>query len=164
MSESLATEDDALLFFREIVEPTVDEFMADRSNRRRGCLASLVVASMVEHYLHARPDIARRGKSSFLEECRKTKDWPVAAVVDVANATKHVVRDPKRGRRSDGEAWAYTDIDVRPLNQCGVMQAGWPLGGEEVLVGLSRVSRLATLIECAMASWRDRLGIAAGTP
>jgi hypothetical protein len=44
-------------FFREMVGPTVDEFMADKSNLRRGLLACLLIAAMTEHYFEAHPEI-----------------------------------------------------------------------------------------------------------
>jgi hypothetical protein len=37
MPDLTPSDDDALRFFREIVEPTVAEFMAARDDKRRGC-------------------------------------------------------------------------------------------------------------------------------
>jgi len=48
--------DDAMIFFREVVEPTVAEFVERPDDRRRGCLACLCLASMADHYFHARPE------------------------------------------------------------------------------------------------------------
>ena len=37
-------------FFRETVEPTVNEFLADKINIRRGRLASIVLSHMVDYW------------------------------------------------------------------------------------------------------------------
>lgn len=155
MSDSLQTEDDALLFFREIVEPTVAEFMDALSDKRRGCLACLAVASLTEHFFHARPDLAALGRATFKANIRK-ENWAVGAVADLANATKHVLGGEGRSK------WGYDDISTHQLNDCGILRAGWPLGGHEVLVGPDHAWRLGELIECAMTFWRQKLGLDGG--
>ena len=152
MSESPQTEDDALLFFREIVEPTVAEFMATRSDKRRGCLACLALASLTEHFFHARPDLVVVGSAEFKARIRK-ENWAVGAIADVANATRHVLGDKRRGK------WGYGDVSTHQLNACGIMRAGWPLGGQEVLVGPDCAWRLPELIECTMTFWRQKLDL-----
>jgi hypothetical protein len=147
--------DDALEFYYEVVEPTVAEFMTDPANKRRGCLACLALTSMTEHYFHARLASTALTKNKFKGELRKD-NWTIGAIADVANATKHVLGDVQRAK------WGYKDIDVNELNGTGIMRAGWPLGGREVLVGLDRAWRLSELLQVAMRFWQAKLGIAFG--
>ena len=151
MPDSLHPTDDALLFFREMVEPTVTEFMADRADKRRGCLACLALAGMAEHFFHARPDLSAIGRASFKARLR-SENWAVGAIADVANATKHVVGAKDRGK------WGYNDLQSMEMGQCGVLRCGWPINGEEVLVGPEHEWRLSQLIECAIDFWRGKLG------
>ncbi len=144
--------DDALLFFRDVVEPTVAEFMADRADKRRGCLACLALTSMTEHFFYARVGSSKKACGAFKSSVRG-ENWAVGAIADVANATKHVLRHEKK--------WGYDDVSTHRLNVFGIMRAGWPLGGREVLVGPDRAWRLPELIECAMNFWRDKLGLSA---
>jgi len=151
MVESNPSETDAHRFFREIVEPTVAEFMATPSDKRRGCLACLVLASMTEHYIHTFVDASevtrRKMKSAFHEE-NKAVRW----VADVANATRHVER------LSKFNAIGFSDIQTINMGQCGVMRCGWPIGSrEEVLVGSAHEWRLSDLLECTMEFWRQKL-------
>ena len=150
-----AVVDNAMYFFRDIVEPTVEEFMADRASKRRGCLACLALASMTEHFFHARPELAAVGKAPFKASLRE-ENWSIGAILDVANATKHVIGDENRGK------WGYRDVAPYQLNSFGIMRAGWPLGGDEVLVGPDRAWRLSDLIKCAMTFWRQKLGVEGG--
>jgi len=151
MPDSPQPADDALLFFREVVEPTVAEFMTDRANKRRGCLACLALASMTEHYFHARPELASIGKAEFKAKVRN-ENWAVGAIADVANATKHVLGDMQRGK------WGYDDVNTHQLSAFGILRAGWPLGGHEVLIGPDRAWRLSTLLDAAMTFWQAKLG------
>ena len=153
MPDSNQPADDALLFFREMVEPTVAEFMANRADRRRGCLACLVLASMTEHFFHARPVLNALSRASFKTTIRN-ENWAVGAIADVANATKHVVGAKERGK------WSYNDLQAMEIGQCGVLRCGWPINGEEVLVGSDHEWRLSELIECVMEFWRTKLGLA----
>lgn len=152
--------DPALLYFREIVEPTVAEFMENRADKRRGCLACLALASMTEHYFRARPEHTAAGQracdalSAFKGKVRaenKALGW----IADVANATKHVVRYGK----PDALKIGYGDVRTEEMGRAGVLRAGWPIAGEEVLVGADREWRLSVLIEAAMKFWRSELNL-----
>lgn len=148
--------DPALAFFREVVEPTVAEFLADPADKRRGCLACLAIAGMTEHFLHARPDLARGGDAALMglkgALCRENA--AIGWIADVANATKHVLRPAARGNRV-----GYGDVEPVVTSRFGVMRMGWPLGGEEVVVGPEREWLLRELVEEAMRFWRARLGL-----
>ena len=152
MPDSLQPADDALMFFRDMVEPTVAEFMANRADKRRGCLACLVLASMTEHFFHARPELCAVGRAAFKARVR-SENWAVGAIADVANATKHVAGATDRGK------WGYSDLQAMEMGQCGVLRCGWPINGEEVLVGPDRAWRLSELIECTILFWRQKLGL-----
>jgi hypothetical protein len=71
----------------------------------------------------------------------------------VANAAKHVFGDEDRGKLG------YCDVATHQLNDLSAMRLGWPLGGQEVLVGLDRAWRLPEVIESAMKFWRRKLGL-----
>ena len=156
MTEPTLPEDDAMLFFREVVEPTVDEFMVDRASKRRGCLACLALASMAEHYFHARPNLPL-GKLAEFKPAIRTENKAVSWIADVANATRHVHRRDKPSRIG------YGDMQPLETGQVGVLRAGWPIGGEEVLVGHDHEWRLSTLIETTMTFWRAKLHLPSET-
>lgn len=145
-----ALETDAHRFFREMVEPTVAEFMVDPSSKRRGCLACLVLASMTEHYIHAFSDGTEQTRKNMTKVFRD-ENKPLGLIADVANATKHVERSSKY------DAIGFGDIQTMEMGQCGVSRCGWPSSGEEVLIGPEHEWRLSDLIGCAMEFWRSRL-------
>lgn len=140
-----------LQFFNEMVEPTVAEFMADKSDLRRGLLACLMVAAMTEHHFYAHPEIEGSigAYKGAVRDFQSGGNFAVGLIAEVANGTKHVTG--WRGRLG------YDDAQVHQLNTAGLMRAGWPLGGREVLVGERREWRLSQLIESAMAFWRQKL-------
>ena len=150
MTDPTLPEDDALLFFNEVVEPTVKEFMADRANKRLGCLACLALASMTEHYFHARLDHAYGKKNEFKGAIRK-ENRAVGWIADAANATRHVLRP------DESSGIGYGDMQRLEIGLVGVLRAGWPIGGEEVLVGREHEWRLSTLIEDALSFWQGKL-------
>lgn len=154
--------DRAREWFEEIVEPTVAEFLERPDSKRKGCLAILAVASMTEHYFHARLVNDAVGESQkqikfklsqFKSDVRDYKKgtgvFPVGLVADLANATKHVIA--KNGISHEG-------MEAKPLNVFGVMRCGWPLGlGTEILVGEKQEWRLVEMLECCMKFWREKL-------
>lgn len=147
----------AQAFFRAVVEPTVAEFLADPADKRRGCLACLALASMTEHYFHAHADLAVGGEAALgkLKSNLRRENAALGWIADVANATKHVLRPASRGNRV-----GYRDVEVIATNECGVARVGWPLDGEEVVVGPEREWLLRELVEEAMRFWRARLPLA----
>jgi len=145
--------DDALAFFREMVEPTVTEFLERSDDRRRGCLACLCLASMADHYFHARPE-AREGCRRVDEfRCKVgTANWAVKQVIDLANAIKHFERKPKRV--------GYQDVSAQKIT-CGNLRCGWPISGIQVMVEVEggELWLLSHLVKAALAFWRDRLAL-----
>jgi hypothetical protein len=153
VSRFLNPETDAHRFFREMVEPTVAEFNADPSSKRRGCLACLVLASMTEHYIHAFSNGTEQNRKTMKKAIRD-ENLPLGWIADVANAMRHVVRSSKY------DAIGFGDIQTMEMGQCGVARCGWPIGGEEVLIGPEHEWRLSELLECVMDFWRSRLNLA----
>ena len=145
-----ALETDAHRFFREIVEPTVAEFMVDPSSKRRGCLACLVLASMTEHYIHAFSDGTEQTRMS-MKKAFRDENKPFGWIADVANATRHVERSSKY------DAIGFGDIQTMEMGQCDVLRCDWPISGEEVLIGPGHEWRLSVSIGDAMEFWRSRL-------
>jgi hypothetical protein len=143
--------DDALTFLREMVEPTVAEFLERPDDRRRGCLACLCLASMADHYFHARPG-SRDGcdNADAFRRYVGGLNGAVKQVIGVANATKHVER--RRGRVG------YQDVSAQQIN-LGNMRCGWPFTGTQVMVEVEDgyVWLLSDLVEAAVAFWRDRV-------
>jgi hypothetical protein len=145
-----ALETDAHRFFREMVDPTVAEFLADPSSKRRGCLACLVLASMTEHYIHAFSNGTEQSRRS-MKKAFRDENKPLGWIADVANATRHVERSSKY------DAIGFGDIQTMYMGQCGVLQCGWPISGEEVLIGPGHEWRLSDLITFVLEFWRSRL-------
>lgn len=161
--------DPALEWFRDVVEPTVAEFLATPGDKRRGCLAALAIDAMVDHFYQARPDIKDKFKKvqafrrSIWDKDRKGppglgRNATVSLLHDVANATKHVERfEPQPGKAG---RMGYQDIHSSPLNTFGIARFGWPFSSEpEILVGENREWRLVELIDCAMIFWREKLDL-----
>lgn len=162
MKSGEAPSDRAQKWFEEIVEPTVAEFLVQPDCKRKGCLAILAVASMTEHYFHARYGFHVTGESrkqfgpklaKFRETIRDYKNGtgiaPIGMVADLANATKHVVS--KNGMDHEG-------MKAERLNVYGVMRYGWPYGlGTEILVGENQEWRLVEILECCVEFWRVKL-------
>ena len=144
-------EDGASAFFRDIVEPTVAEFLAGAGDQRRGCLACLCLASMVDHYFHARPEF-RQGCRTVQAFSRNiaSANWAVGQVIGVANATKHFARTEDRV--------GYEDIKTRPI-AFGNARCGWPINGAYVMLQdpEGKVWLLSHLAEAALEFWRNRL-------
>lgn len=144
--------DDAVTFFQEMVEPTVAEFHKHPADRRRGCLACLCIASMADHYFHARPE-GREGCSTADQFRQKVSgiNLAVGQVIGVANATKHVVR--RRGRVG------YQDVSSQQIT-LGILRFGWPINGTHVMIEVEdgNLWLLSQLVEAAMTFWHDRLG------
>jgi len=162
-------DDPALEWFHDVVEPTVAEFLAEPSSKRRGCLAALAIAAMVDHFYQARPEIQTQYKrvqdfrNSIWDKRRGGPPGPgknatISILHDVANATKHVRRiEPKA---QEPGRMGYQDIHSLRFNVSGVMRCGWPFSSEpEVLVGENLEWRLVELLECAMEFWRAKLGL-----
>ncbi|MFT8521335.1 MAG: hypothetical protein ABF812_13960 [Gluconobacter cerinus] len=149
--------DPALEWFREIVEPTVAEFLVSPGDKRRGCLAALAVASMTEHYFSSRMALGKdkKGLGRFKAEVRDYKNgagnFSVGFVADIANAVKHVERKNGVG---------HEDLKPQRINTCGVMRCGWPLTpNPQILVGENLEWRLVDLIKTATDFWREKLGL-----
>jgi hypothetical protein len=85
--------DEADLCLDEFVQPTVDEFLPERSKGdvRRAKLACIVVASLVDYIHVARPslrqglDDVRKYRAHLASQCRA-----YALVRDICDATKHM--------------------------------------------------------------------------
>jgi hypothetical protein len=107
---------------------------------------------MTEHFFHARPELYAVSRAAFKARVR-SENWAVGAIADVANATKHVAGATDRGK------WGYSDLQAMETGQCGVLRCGWPINGEEVLVGPDRAWRLSELIECTILFWQRKLGL-----
>jgi hypothetical protein len=78
-------------------------------------------------------------------------------VIGVANATKHVIRLPKRKRVG------YEDVYPQRMG-CGQLRAGRPINDVQVIVidvWQNKEFLVSQLIEASMAYWRQKLSIAA---
>jgi hypothetical protein len=107
---------------------------------------------MTEHYAYARLGGTKQACEAF-KRASSDENKAVRWVADVANATRHVVRLVAR------DAIGFRDIQAMEMGQCGVMRCGWPMWGEEIIVGTEHQWRLSELIECAMGFWRQKLGL-----
>lgn len=148
--------DPAASFFREIVAPTVADFLSTPDSRRLGCLACLALASMADHYFHARtapveghnnPDEFRRSLGA--------QHWGAGVVIGVANATKHVVRRPGRA--------GYEDVQTQSITM-GNLRAGWPMNGRMVMVEVEpgNIWLLRDLVRASFDFWQKKLSLPPG--
>ena len=151
-----AKEDAALKFFNEVVEPTVEEFLFRESDVRRGYLASLALASMSDHYFHARPELVEKytNVGNFRGKLRKD-NFAFGQVMDVANATKHVL--PVYNEQGALKKIGFEHVSVQEIT-VGVLRAGWPINGPTTVVEVKEndMWRLATLVETARDMWREK--------
>lgn len=146
------TEDSAVIFFREMVEPTVAEFRNDQLDPRRGFLACVTLSAMVEHYALSHPQ-ASGGLSAFKSFIKSPENgaWAAHAVHDVANAFKH--------KKRTQSGWGYGDISLQLLGKFGYARFGQPMAGHMILAGPAGEWPLIQLVEAAADFWRQRLGI-----
>lgn len=142
---------DAATFFAEMVLPTVAEFLRDRADKRRGCLACLALASMSDHYFYT-PGAVVNGNpdANSFRQSHSAANWAVGTVIGVANATKHV-------RRRSGRA-GFNDVFADDIS-FGNMRCGWPINGREVMVEVAPgdVWLLSELVEEAASYWKAKV-------
>lgn len=147
--------DPAVAFYRQIVEPTVVQFLTQPSDARLGCLACLVLASMADHYFHARekPVEGHDEVGRFRFALGETH-FPYRQILSVANATKHVL--PSRGRLGF-EQIEPDDIHV------GNLRCGWPINGRYVMITVRADEQwpLHRLVALARDMWVEKLGLSA---
>ena len=86
------SEDQAVTFFRTMVEPTVTEFMAHPADPRRGSLACIALAAQFEHTLAADGQLNGSELRRLIAEV-KAEYWAAWGMREAANAFKHVKRD-----------------------------------------------------------------------
>lgn len=149
-------QDAAATFFHEIVSPTVEDFLRNRGNRRLGCLACLTLASMAEHYFHARlsqPGLPSKDPEGPARAYIKTlrQQFPgIGLVMDVANATKHVSLTRK--------PIAFSHIRSEEITTEN-MNTEMPTDGWEVMVRLNegQPSSLPWLVEGIWLWWAEQL-------
>jgi hypothetical protein len=149
--------DPALGFFHDIVEPTVAEFLHQPHDTRLGLLACLTLASMSDHYFHARPrDVAPCRQPGHFRGMLKDAHFAFRQVADIANATKHV--QPLPGRAAL-QHMSEQDVTV------GLLRAGWPINGRMVMLEVRPGEwwLLSDLVQAATDMWREKLGLAPGS-
>jgi hypothetical protein len=144
-------------FFTDVVAPTVAEFLAAPGDLRRGCLAVMALAHMADHAFHAvaRARPFRNDLEAF--KARLASDSPcVGFMFEIANATKHVVRD------SEGKT-GFADLVVSNA-RFGLTPFGGRFGGPYVYVPAGGGTRweLDALVAEAADFWREWLRGAAG--
>lgn len=113
-------------FFVEVVRPTVAEYLNATWDRRKACLATLVLWSMVDHHHQARlrfvPGDAgrRRAREAFV-----ARGEAFALLRDVAEATKHAAL------RGDGEGVYFGQVKGTPRGTggYGVGSTGYGVAG-----------------------------------
>jgi hypothetical protein len=139
-------DDAAIWFYREIVQPTVAEFLTERESVRRVVLACIVLSHMADHYFHARHPVSSLG--DFRTELRENGAFRL--IEDVTNGTKHV----KRGR--DGRL-GFEDIGAQEIS-FGNLHAGWPISGTEAMVeDDGNLWLLSQLVQAVDEMWRAKL-------
>jgi hypothetical protein len=148
---------DAAAFFVKMVRPTVDEFLSDRSDRRRACIACLMLASMVDHYFHTNGAVVAPHKNAnAYRDSVKAENWPAGIMIDIANATKHVQRIEAKNEKP--RRVGFDDISSLKI-AVGTLRAGWPINGQEVVVeiGPNYPCLVSQLVEAASSYWAAKI-------
>lgn len=155
--------DAATWFYREVVEPTVIEFLGKPDDIRLGCLACIALSSMVEHYYHARRQ--ELGGQNAQDFRRSLAELSAAEIVfDVANATKHVVADRKRPYGFKAvEKIELNDASYKSNENESSIDFGdleFPIGSQVMVpAGNDLICVLAAQVEAVHEMWCSKLGI-----
>jgi hypothetical protein len=165
-------DDDAVLFYLQVVEPTVSEFLEEPGDFRKAALACLTLSAMADHFFHARTPMpgfltvgAFRGSLRYDSKADK-KPGEVSSlgfVLDIANAVKHVTRGFQGDRVgfSDVETFTLDEESYEPETDDGDLDLGdfSPPLGDQVMVEIDGMLRLVSgLVEVANETWRKKLG------
>ena len=155
-------------FFRETVEPTVEEFLADRRNIRRGRLASIVLSHMVDYWcVDYNERKLNQKRNKFASEIRKelASKTPIdnysfsQAVWDVCDASKHAILTQQNHVLKDAK-----DVKQNRVGAMGTVPFGMaPMGAlipNDVIVVLDNGKRysLSCAVSRVMDVWRQMLG------
>ncbi len=143
-------------FFREIVQPTIEDFVKRPGDIRLGVLACLVLQAMNEHYYqHNRSDLDKvRGCADVdaFKHALRMDDWAFGQIMDVANATKHV--HTRSGKK-------FSDLHHEVPGACGVMRCGFPISAQKyVFIDEENAWLLCQLVEYVTEKWSATLGLA----
>lgn len=72
------------VYFKSIVEPTVNDFLSDLKDVRKGCLAAIVLCHTADYVAEDRKQTVDEVRNDLTRQC------PMFALIrDVADATKH---------------------------------------------------------------------------
>jgi hypothetical protein len=146
----------AIEFYQQVVAPTVAEFLARPDNHRLACLACLCLSAVAEHYTHATAEASEAASAiKALRRSSREENWAVGQVNDIANATKHVVRN--------GSGVGYHDFGAQEIS-FGNLRCGWPINGTQVMVETEpgTLWLVTDLVASADQWWKGKLGLSAG--
>ncbi|MFK9072892.1 MULTISPECIES: hypothetical protein [Proteus] len=147
----------AIKFYNEIVKPTVDDFLHERTSIRKGFLAAIVI-NHIKDYLYdnyGKKDIKTKINASLYAECPHLN-----TISDICNAAKHHVLSNKRSVIKSSEQVSQTNIPSLfevPFGEGGFSEAS------EVFIVLDKTNEnihyyhLPTIVTSAVNFWETKL-------
>lgn len=105
---------DAVHYLKEIVEPTIADYLADPTSLRKALIACIVTYHSIEYFG------AVQRRTEWRRKCTE-----FAIVDDIAHAAKHGSTSTKPGRGT-----SVDDVIARPPARCGVFRLGLSRPGD----------------------------------
>lgn len=161
----MATSNITVEFFNNVVEPTVDEYLARPEDIRRGRLAAIVLNHMVD-YWHVDTGEDKNTIHAVLRADTPIPNHPgysAAGIIrDLADASKHAKLDRKKPPPQLTDAGQVKRYYIGAWNTAPFNTVPW--GGQQavdVRVELDdgNVFLLANAIRIVTNAWRNKLGI-----
>lgn len=150
MTENKAS---AIKFYREIVKPTVDDFLHDKTNIRKGFLAAIVI-NHIKDYLY--DDYHKRNVKSAVNTMLYAECSCLGVVSDICNAAKHHVLNNKNSAIKSSEQ--VLQSDVPSLFEAPFGEGGFSEASEVFIILDNAISyHLPTIIDSSVTYWDIRL-------
>ena len=151
-------------FFKETVEPTVDEYLARHENVRRGRLAAIVLNHMVDYWHEDTQESLTAIRAALLADTPipRYPGYSSSDIIwDLADASKHAKlnRADSRLTNADQVKPHYIGgLTAAPLT--AVALTGLVSGGVGVTLNDGQVFSLVYGMRQATKAWREKLGLA----
>ena len=151
-------------FFRETVEPTVEEFLADKRNIRRGRLASIVLSHMVDYWCEDHSIHNKSGLKSIRDELKsKTPiddDYSFSqAVWDACDASKHTVLTNDKHVLKDAQNVKQSMVGAYGTASYCEAPYGMPIPSDVILtLDNGKCYSLSHAVSRVTDVWRQMLG------
>ncbi len=157
-------------FFKEVVEPTVDEYLARPEDIRRGRLAAIVLEHMIDYWhqdTHERKNAVRAALRADTPIPNHPGYCSADIIRDLADANKHAKlgRKTPQPQLTDAGQVKQHCIGATGTAATGMVATGM-LKPVDVLVTLNdgKSFGLVYAVRQAAEAWRKKLGLAQARP